>query len=112
MDPGDIFEVGNPRDEVEQKSDMESVHSNSSRDTDDSSEQPIVDDEARPNVNTLRCDNERAGAPPEARIPDAPGEGEEKEEEEEKISGSESADSQTIARFARARTANRKARSH
>ena len=55
MYSGDLFEVGNPRDEVEQKSDMESVHSNSSRDTGDSSEQPIVDDEARANVNTLRC---------------------------------------------------------
>ena len=63
-------------------------------------------------IRYVVCDDERAGAPPEARIPDAPGEGEEKEEEEEKISGSESADSQTIARFARARTANRKARSH
>ena len=55
MYSGDLFEVGNPRDEVEHKPDMDSLHSNDSEDTDDSLGQPIVDDEARANVNTLRC---------------------------------------------------------
>ena len=85
-------------------------------DTEVSLEPPTVDDGRRANANTLRCDDdERAGTPLEARIPDVPGEEEEKEEEEEEEgegevnSGGESADSRTIARFARSHAANREA---
>lgn len=80
-------------------------------DTEVSLEPPIVDDGRRANANTLRCDDdERAGTPLEARIPDVPGEEEEKKEEEEEVnSGDESADSRTTARFARSHAANREA---
>ena len=108
MNPDDNFGVGNPPEEVVIADEVEQGPGSDAGDTEVSLEPPIVDDGRRADVNTLRCDkDDRAGAPLEARIPDASGEKEEKEEEVG--SGSESADSQASARFARARAANRRA---
>ena len=107
MNPDANFGVGNPPEEDVVADEIEQGLDSDTGDTEVSLEPPIVDDEKRADVNTLRCDeDDRAGAPLEARIPNAQGE---EKGEEEVNSGDESADSQTTARFARAHTAYRKA---
>ena len=96
MSSDDNFEIDNsPGDDVVADG-IEQESGNDTEVTDVSLRQPVVDEETRADVNTLHCDDERAGAPPEAQIPDAPGE-EEEEKEGEVKSGNGDLDSRAPA---------------